>query len=178
MLTFSQFLTETAQDWRVLDEAGMSRLLQHLTTSNVGFITAFRGGFSLSTNRARNMKLKQDIRNAGFGFLRVIGHWVENEGTPEEVAVEEESFMVIGEPKDDSGRLYGFLKKVARTYDQEAFLFKSHADHAVQVHYANGHHDTIGQFSLSNIGKMFSTFKGKKFVFRNLSEARGFHARF
>jgi hypothetical protein len=177
ILTFKEYLNETASDWQVLDEAGLSRLVQHIDTRNVGFITAFRGTYSLSENRQRNVALKNDIRAAGFGFLRVVGHWVENEGTPEEVEVIEESFMVIGDASDDHGRLVGFLRNAAHKYQQEAFLFKPYNTHAMTAQYANGGHDSIGQFSLSSIGKMYSSFRKKKFVFRNLSESRGFFAR-
>lgn len=177
ILTFKEFLNETAQDWQVLDEAGLSRVLQHIETRNVGFISAFRGTYSLAENRQRNAALKNDIRAAGFGFLRVVGHWVENEGTPQEAEVIEESFMVIGDASDDHGRLVGFLRKAAHKFQQEAFLFKPYNTQAMTAQYANGGHDNIGQFSLSNIGKMYSSFKKKKFVFRNLSESRGFFAR-
>lgn len=175
--SFTAYLAETAQDWRVLDEAGLSRVLQHLATRNVGFMSAFRSEHNLSANRTRNLTLKSQIRDAGFGFLRVVGHWVENEGTSEERSVEEESFMILGSDGDDHGALMGFLRKAARNFQQEAFLYKPHNTQTVSVQYTNGTHENIGQFSLSNIGKMYSDFKGKKFVFRTVSESRGFYER-
>lgn len=181
--TFTEYLAETDKDWQQLDEAGLSRILTHIEKRNIGFISAFRGGSvtPLAQNRARNRQLQQDIRQAGFGYLRVIGSWPENEGTPEEQQVVEESFLVIGSEADDSGNLRGFLKKAGAKYQQDAVIFKPwNTTTAYLIFMSNPSAlEPIGTFSMNaqNIGKMFSKFRGHKFVFHSMAEQRGFVSR-
>lgn len=180
--SFTAHLDEHA-DWQQLDEAGLSRILTHIQTRNMGFITAFRGGSAtpLAQNRALNRQLQTEIRQAGFGYLRVVGSWPENEGTPEERQVVEESFLVIGSDGDDSGNLRGFLKKAGAKYHQDAVIYKPwNTTTAYLIFMGNPNKlKPIGTFSLSpqNIGKMYSKFKGHKFVFHSMSEQRGFFGR-
>ena len=177
------YLDETSAEWQQLDEAGLSRILSHIQHRNIGFITAFRGGSSVpvAQNRGRNRQLQTEIRQAGFGYLRVQGSWPENEGTPEERQVVEESFLVIGSEGDDSGNLKGFLKKAGAKYQQDAVIFKPwNTTTAYLIFMSNPSKlEPIGTFSLDpqNIGKMYSKFKGHKFVFHSMSEARGFFSR-
>ena len=72
-ISFLDYLTDEADGWQQLDEAGLSRVLSHIDKRNLGFVSAFRGGSSvpLAQNRTRNRELQADIRQAGFGFLRV-----------------------------------------------------------------------------------------------------------
>ena len=136
---------------------------------------------SSDLNRGRNRQLQTEIRQAGFGYLRVQGSWPENEGTPEERQVVEESFLVIGSEGDDSGNLKGFLKKAGAKYQQDAVIFKPwNTTTAYLIFMSNPSKlEPIGTFSLDpqNIGKMYSKFKGHKFVFHSMSEARGFFSR-
>ena len=181
--SFLDYLDETSAEWQQLDEAGLSRILSHIQHRNIGFITAFRGGSSVpvAQNRGRNRQLQTEIRQAGFGYLRVQGSWPENEGTPEERQVVEESFLVIGSDGDDSGNLKGFLKKAGAKYQQDAVIFKPwNTTTAYLIFMSNPSKlESIGTFSLDpqNIGKMYSKFKGHKFVFHSMSEARGFFSR-
>lgn len=181
MITFSEYFYESA-DWRVLDEAGLSRFLTHLNTRNVGVVTAFRGGSeNLASNRARNRELQSLIRQEGFGYLRLIGSWVENEGTPEEGRVTEESFFVIGTDADDNGKLKGFLKKMMNKYTQDAVIFKPWNSTTANLIFRDNPSSLtpIGTFSVNpqNIGSMYSKFKGHPFVFHSLSEQRSFMSR-
>lgn len=176
------YLDEQAS-WRQLDEAGLSRILTHIAIRNLGIITAFRGGSAtpLEQNRAKNRLLQRDIRQAGFGFIRLQGSWPENEGTPEEVQVVEESFLVIGREGDDNGALKGFLKKAGAKYQQDAVIYKPwNTQNASLIYMSNPNTlQSIGTFSLNpaNIDKMYSKFKGHKFVFHRMSEQRGFMSR-
>lgn len=181
-ITFSPYRNETT-DWHVLDEASLSRILTHLDTRNVGIITAFRGGSAeaLEINRARNRELQTMIRKKGFGYLRLKYQWIENEGTPEEIPVIEESFFVIGSDGDDNGKLKGFLRTTMDTYKQEAAIFKPWDSTTANLMYRNDPTTliSIGTFSVNpeNIGRMYSQFKDKKFVFHSLSEQRSFMSR-
>lgn len=181
--TFLEYLDEQSPDWQVLDEAGLSRILTHIDTRNMGIITAFRGGSAtpLEQNRAKNRQLQADIRQAGFGYIRLQGSWPENEGTPEEVQVVEESFLVIGSDSDDNGKLKGFLKKTGAKYQQDAVVYKPWDTTTAYLIYMSEPNtlQSIGTFSLKpeNVGKMYSKFKGHKFVFHRMSEQRGFFSR-
>ncbi len=174
--SFSEHLIDEADKWQQLDEAGLSRILTHINKRNIGFISAFRGGsvVPIAQNRARNRELQSDIRQAGFGLLRIQGAWIENENTPQERPVKEESFMVIGSDGDDSGNLRGFLKKAGAKYQQDAVIFKSwNSTNASLIFMSNPSTLTpIGTFSMNpqNIGTMYSKFKGHNFVFHSISE--------
>lgn len=178
--TFSEYC-DNAQ-WQQLDEAGLSRILTHIDKRNIGMMTAFRGGGTpVSQNRARNRLLSTDIRQAGFGFLRVVGSFIENEGTPQEETVIEESFLIIGSDHDDSGNLKGFLLKSGAKYGQDAIIYKPfNGTMAYLISLSNrSHMQPIGTFSLNpqNINTMYSQFKGHRFVFHQVSESRGFMSR-
>jgi len=178
-ISFLDYLTDEADGWQQLDEAGLSRILSHIDKRNLGFVSAFRGGSSvpLAQNRTRNRELQADIRQAGFGFLRVHGSWAENEGTPQERQVNEESFMVIGSDGDDSGNLRGFLKKAGAKYQQDAVIFKPWNSTGASLIFMSNPStlEPIGTFSMNpqNIGKMYSKFKGHEFVFHSISEQFG-----
>lgn len=177
--SFLDYITDEADGWQQLDEAGLSRILTHIDKRNIGFISAFRGGSAtpLAQNRARNRELQTNIRQAGFGFLRVNGSWAENEGTPQERQVNEESFMVIGSDSNDSGNMRGFLKKAGAKYQQDAVIFKPWNSTGASLIFMNNPSELkpIGTFSMNpqNINKMYSKFKGHNFVFHSISEQFG-----
>lgn len=180
--TFSEYHTNMeARDWRPLDEAGLSRILTHLATRNVGIVTAFRRTFDLGENRSRNRELQAQIRNAGFGFLRLGGFWIEDKGTPTETPVEEESFFVIGSKDDDSGKLLGFLRKMGAKYEQDAVVYKPWDSQSANLVFMSNPSvlEPLGPFSMKpkDIEDMYSKFKGYKFVFQSLSEQRSFMSR-
>lgn len=179
--SFREFNEDSHDEWQTLDEAGLSRVLTHLDGRNVGIITAFRGEYTYQENRARNRQLQADIRSAGFGFLRVEGHYPENEDTPEEREVEEESMLVIGTSGDDHGRLKGFLKSAGAKYGQDSVLMKPWDSSDALLFYTKSSEApmNIGEFSLDpkKIQKMFSKFKRHKFVFARIAEQRGFFSR-
>jgi hypothetical protein len=182
MITFSEFFRESI-DWRILNEAGLSRIVKHLANRNVGIVSAFRDASpeTLAANRARNRELQTLIRQAGFGYLRLVGSWIENEGTPEERRVIEESFFVIGSEDDDNGNLKGFLKKMMNKYSQDAVIFKPWNSSVANLIFRDNPATLtpIGAFSVNpqNIGTMYSKFKGHPFVFHSLSEQRSFMSR-
>lgn len=180
--TFSEYHTNReARDWRQLDEAGLSRVLSHLATRNVGMVTAFRRTFDLAENRSRNRELQAQIRAAGFGFLRLGGYWIEDKGLPTETPVEEESFFVIGSKDDDQGKMLGFLRKMGKKYEQDAIIYKPwNSESANLVFMSNPSQlEPLGPFSMKpqDIEDMYSKFKGYKFVFKSLSEQRSFMSR-
>ena len=57
-------------------------------------LTAYQFSCSHDENTARNCRLRADVREAGFGFWIINGFWFENESTPGQEYVAEESFFV------------------------------------------------------------------------------------
>lgn len=186
ILSFQSFLAqleEAVNPPTTLDEAGLSRVIKHLDTRSVGIVTAFRGSCStgenpttlLTKNRQRNQQLQEEIQRQGYGYLKLRGTWVENEGTPEECPVTEESFLVIGEPNDDQDRLRRFIVTMGTKWNQDAVIYKPWNTTTANLIFKNDPATLvpIGTFTLDpqKIDKMYSIFKGHKFVFHSISES-------
>jgi hypothetical protein len=82
-----------------------------------GLIAARRPGLSIGENKAR-------FSLCEFGCYHVRGRYVENYGTMNARLFEEHSYFVIGKNGDDSGNLKGRLRKAARKYEMDAFIYK------------------------------------------------------
>lgn len=183
-LSFRSFLTrltESPESFSVLDEAGLSRVMDHLNKRSVGIVTAFRGSCSsginpkqlLDQNRQRNQQLQDEIRRNGYGYLRLRGTWIENEGTPNECPVKEESFLVVGETSDDQDALRNFVVDMGTKWNQDAVIYKPWDSSTANLIFKNDPATLvpIGTFTVDpkKIGTMYSIFKGRKFVFHSLS---------
>lgn len=111
-------------------ETKLARVFQHSNQRNMAIITASRGNFSDAENRQRNKALEQDIRDAGYGFARVSGAFIENKGNPPdhsepERTVREDSYIVLAnDTGHDGGKLRDFAVKMGMRYGQEAVLHK------------------------------------------------------
>jgi hypothetical protein len=166
-----------------LNEAGLSRIHQHTKESPIGVITAFRGENSLQKNKALNQKLKGDIRAAGYGFVKLIGRYVEGYGSEDETPVDEISFLVIGN-KGQSGNLKGFLKKMGVKYRQDSVLFKNEEnDLAVLIgtgsgYPAKGTQKKLGKFHPQRMGEFYSKMRGQTFTFESYQHASNNMSRF
>jgi hypothetical protein len=101
------FEQEKYNDWQLegLYEASLARIWQHTQNRNFGIITAHRGEHDAKENYRRNTTLIDDLRNRGFGFIPMRGHYIENEGTPEARHVTEDSFLVTSNTVSGSKRL-------------------------------------------------------------------------
>lgn len=173
MLTFTEFINEQVE-WQVLNEFSLARIFQHTQTSSVAFISASRAGLPPSENSSREAQLKQAIRNAGYGYVRINGHYIEKHDDGAEIPVVEHSFMVIG---DDDGQLRSFAIKMGEQFDQDSILFKPKGADAMLIGTTTraswlGHGATqnIGSFHPSRMGDFYSQYKGKSFVFDNIAE--------
>lgn len=161
-----------------INEAGLSRVWQQTNDKSVAYaiITAFRSERTLSQNRAENRKLTAELRKNGFGFIKLDGFWIENEGTPEEIEVEEESFFITA-PPNESDKLKGLIRKMVKTYNQEAAVFRpaatkdgggSGGDGSAHLIKNNGSEVQIGKPTFSKVGSIYSRMRGrasKTFVF-------------
>ena len=170
-----------------LNEASISRLWKHTQERNIGIVTAFRGRYTKQENLKRNAQLRNDIRAAGYGFYTIEGHYIEGYGSEASKDVKEQSFLVIGDKGDDSGRLKGFLKKAGAKYNQDSIFYKKFDDTAVLIGTKSKDEDgnavtfpgkntefTVGKFQPMKMGQFYSKMRGKPFVFESYEEAQGF----
>ena len=84
-------------------------------------LTAFRGGYSLEQNKARNQLLRADLEQYGFTFNGVTGCYREADW---EYACEEYCFFVTNEGQTDAMQFFTRLYRLSEKYDQDSFLFK------------------------------------------------------
>lgn len=172
--TFEQMLSEAAK-------RSMSRIRDHVHGRSVGFITANRatkpnpktpGGkpvnVSKAENRSNNKALEKDIKDAGYGFVRIKGGWVEKQENGSEIAKREPSYLVVGPKHDDGGKLKDFLKHHGSKYNQDAVLYKHHDSEDVldistsDRRAENPRHaeSSIGKFHPGRFGSYFTALHG------------------
>ncbi|MBO4821570.1 MAG: hypothetical protein J5548_08915 [Prevotella sp.] len=84
-------------------------------------LTAFRGGYSLEQNKARNQLLRADLEQYGFIFNGVTGCYREADW---EYACEEYCFFVTNEGQADAKQFFTRIYRLSEKYDQDSFLYK------------------------------------------------------
>lgn len=75
LLDFSKKLRTAKVAEGEVDEASLSRVLQHFREGEFGIVSAFRPQFSDEENMARQFTLGQDVRRLGLGFISILGKW-------------------------------------------------------------------------------------------------------
>jgi len=147
--TFKKFLVESS----------LSRILRQYqsTTSEIGVITAFLGENKPLENRKRNHQLEVEIREANYGFVRVVGKYIETKkDTGVKEVVLEESFLINSHYNIKQNLVKWMLK-----YDQEAALFKPLNMTDVFMLKSDGTKDKLGRFGINQI-KDYMTFLAKR----------------
>lgn len=132
-----------------LHEMNLGRLWQHNEKSNWGMITSFRGDKSLQDNKKTNSQLEREIRVQNFGFVKVIGHYIENLGSSDERKVREESYIVISSPAD-KGKLKTFLIKQGQKYNQDTVLYKEPGKNPILI--GTNHNSWLGLGKTHQLG--------------------------
>lgn len=135
-----------------LDEASLGRIYQHTQKRNIGVITAHRSENSPEDNHAANRSLESDIREHGFGFHHIDGHYTENKGTPHERHVQERSYLVVGKEGEDGGHLKNFLTTHGEKYGQETVLHKAHNESQAKLIGTKSGVGWIGKGEESSVG--------------------------
>lgn len=162
-----------------INESSLSRVWQHFDNPNraVGILTAFRGEYTHEQNVARNKSLAASIRQLGYGFFYVDGYWVENQGTPEEVAVSEDSIFVVGNATDPN--FASNLHQLGNQADQDAVLVKD--SKGTRLIYKDGAEKPLGNLSPGSLGQAYTKLRNNKstntFVFKEERDDIGFIAR-
>lgn len=107
-----------------LKEASLSRVWQHAQSDRpIALLTAFRGEYDKEENVRRNKELAATIRKLGYGYFFVDGYWIENQGTPEEVHVAEDSIFVIA-PEGSDEKFRSQMISLGDKYNQDGVLVK------------------------------------------------------
>jgi len=160
-MEFSEYLLET----------NLARIHQHTQGRNVGMITAHRGDKTPEENNKRNKELEHHIKKAGYGYVKVGGHYPEQHGD-KTVHVKEKSYMVVGKHGDDKGDLKKFLTHHGAKHNQDSILHKAHDEDDAKLHYTNntssnkkGDVESVGKFSPQKAGDYHSSIRGGKKTF-------------
>lgn len=162
-------------------EASLPRVWQHFSSDRpVALLTGFRGEYTKEENLRRNAALAADIRNLGLGFFYVDGYWIENQGTPEERKVSEDSIFVIGEPNTDE-KFLDAIVKFGKQYDQDGVLVKT--QNTVAIYDKNGEVlYPLNKLNPGKLGTMYTKPRNNKhtntFVFTEERVDRGWAGRF
>ena len=164
-----------------LQEASLSRVWQHAESDRpIALLTAFRGEFTYDENVRRNKILALDIRKHGYGYFFVDGYWIENEGTPEEVRVSEDSIFAIG----DEGKEEEFKQRMialGAKYGQDGVLIKT--GEGANIYNKSGEIDfPVGVLKPGKAGEIYTRLRTNKaantFIFEAERDALGWMGHF
>jgi len=161
----------------IISEASLSRVWQHVESDRpFAILTAFRDEYTAEENQQRNISLAAQIKRAGYGYFYLDGHWIENEGTAEEVEVSEDSVFAIGNPKNHQ-KFSALIKNLGKQYDQEAVVIK--ANDEILVHWlTTGGHEVLNNLSAGVLGSVYSKLRNNKksntFIFENERNGKGY----
>lgn len=154
-------------------EASLSRVWQHAQGDrDFAIISASRGKFSTETNNARNKKMAGMFKNAGWGYFWVDGFWIENEGTPQEIHVKENSLFVISNGKSD---FENYIKACAELFNQDGYIIKN-KNGIFLVLLNENKRINIGQFHPDKVAQAYTKLHGRggrTFVLEGIKEDKG-----
>ena len=156
---------------RTLEVSSLSRVYEHTKKRNIAAISASRSEYSPEENKKRTKELREDIRKAGFGFIKIKGRFIENQGTENEKPVDEDVCLIIGDDSDlGKRRLKKMVQALGTKYEQESILYKpfdsDDAELIETVGENKGQITNIGVWHPNKVGQYFSVMKhGNTFVF-------------
>lgn len=164
---------------RSFNESNWGRITQHIENGCM-MISACRGERSEKENAQKTDELAKDIRDAGLGYIRILGGYIENKGTDDEKEVTEESFFVPKNKDMSDEDFFNIAIKLCKKYGQDSVLI------SLPDYTEFGYYDKQGNFDFSpgekfiandkEIGEYFSALvKGgrskKKFSFHDVEIA-------
>lgn len=131
------------EDLKTFYESNLSRIVKHVDGGCM-MISASRGNLSETENKQRTDQLAKDIRDYGLGFVRILGGFIENQGSPEERVVTEESFFVpmISTLTDDE--FFDTAINLCKKYDQDSVLISLPQDTESTKYKGFGYYDKNG----------------------------------
>lgn len=151
----------------------LGRVLFHTINSNVAVLTAHKSHLITEQNNIRNEILKQKIKDAGYGYIRIRSN--EQVLDTEARKLNEVSLLVIGLRGRDDGQLLNQAKIWGEEYDQVAILHKFYNSKEGFLHGTSrdsddwpkyGEAEPVGRFHPNKIAEFYSTLtSGKPFTF-------------
>ena len=167
-----------------IDESSVSRINDHLSKHDCGFITAWRFAkdcnqgepFTRKDKQERNKRLYALLKSRGYGVTKVKGSFIEDFGSPTAREVGEESFFVVD--LKDSGTLFDSLTSLGRAFEQDSVLFSEKGGDNVQLIGTSdcenaypGDGNVLDQGSISGkAGQFFSRIGSRPFSFTEIAE--------
>lgn len=124
-------------DYYRFTDSTMSRILEH-SQNGMFIISAMKGGFPIGksfeeftpaekekylSDKEKTKQLQKDIQAKGLGFIPSLGGFKENEGTPDEINVNEFSFIVPRKNNLITNKEFvEFAVSLAKKYNQDSVL--------------------------------------------------------
>ena len=146
---------KTKNNFEVIAAAGMGRLLSHMMGGDFAVISAERYGMSEEEKKEANTKLKEIIRQLGFGFVDTKGAWFE-----EGQLLGENSLFVPGISPD-------LAKEIGKKFDQQQVLIGNEGNFKF-IDLENDSVDDEGDLltrlripKMDDVGPFFTSINGK-----------------
>ncbi len=168
-----------------LNEEKLSRVWQ--MTKNKGFlwglISAQRGENDIQTNSNLMNQLKKDIRNHGYGFWELEGHWLEASDKQDERVDTKEAALFVGAPNNsDPDKFLNFMIDMTQKYNQDGSIYKNdpEADADIMLYQyktmknekrvVDESHFPLGKLHPNKIGENYSKIlgSGRTFIFESI----------
>jgi hypothetical protein len=142
-------------DPTAITASSLGRVWQHvqdLKTQSFVIISASRAAYSRQENLERTKKLQQEIRDLGFGYVRLIGHWLECQAPVSYEDCPKDQLVDVTEPSMFVPRMsLSEGQRLARKFEQDGFVYGGpETDGAVRTVASNGR-------LLENLGTKLTT---------------------
>lgn len=160
----------------MVNEAGLSRLLQRISGKEFGIASAYRGGNTRKENQRRKGILLTQLNSAKMGGYVLIGHWQEapdgidyQDAAPDQLSdTVEESVLYIKPDEMSDQEFIQFNVDIANKFNQDAVIVgldgidEAISDMGVYLYYKDGSRDKIGnRVTLGKISQAYSQMKHK-----------------
>ena len=164
----------------LFNEASLERVHAHTLGRSIGMITGHRTENDETESGGRNIELEGQIRNAGYGFIKVVGRQRKNHAAANAQTADECAYLVVGKQGDDEGRLLSFLQKHGEQHRQGSILHTTH-DGETRLHGTSegmwpgkGEAHDVGKFHPDRIGEFLTLMKGSQdFAFESIRFING-----
>lgn len=173
-LHYSDVLLAWEAGRSAINEASLGRTYQHLQkakTTSYGILTSYRYADSLEKTKENHKnfeRLKQQIRSAGIGFFRLMGHWLEcqDKNVSYDDCPEEQLVDVVEPSLFVSGISFELFQNLVKEYDQDAGIYAGPETNGQPTLFKrDGSSLNLGSFSPQKISQAYSSVKGQNFVF-------------
>ncbi len=159
---------KSIRDYDLLNESSLNRCLAHVKKSgekSFAILTSWRTNRTNKENNAKFSQLKNDVRSSGYGYIKLIGHWAEEDndesGADDGGSNKELSMFVIGMTKEEA-------KSAMLKYKQDAVVYAG-PDTGGKVMLLTPDGETqLGAFNPGKIAAAYSEVRGSPFVFECL----------